>query len=175
MAERQSGRKMKILGTDNRKEYVNAGFKNYLKQHGIIHQTTNAYTPEQNGMAERANRSIVERAKVHVAHGKEHEEAISLSPQECIQNEAVLSDDEDDKFFTDVYDENSDDTFDEDSADIANDTVIDMTPVLLPRQFSYPPRSQVSRRSGREHKLPGKYNDFIVPPKGLPSCIPSQN
>ena len=62
MVERQSGRKLKVLRTDNGKEYVNTGFTNYLKKHGIVHQTSNAYIPEQNGMAERANRSIVESA-----------------------------------------------------------------------------------------------------------------
>lgn len=54
---------MKILRTDNGREYINASLKNYLKKHEIVHQTTNAYTPEQNEMAERADRSIVEHAR----------------------------------------------------------------------------------------------------------------
>ena len=63
MAERQSGRKLKVIRTDNGKEYVNATVKKHLNKHGIVHQKSNAYTPEQNGMAKRANRSIVERAR----------------------------------------------------------------------------------------------------------------
>lgn len=47
-------------------------------------------------------------------------------------------------------------------------TLINMTPVLPPRQNSYLAGSEVSRRSGREHKLPGKYLDFVVPTRGLP-------
>lgn len=36
---------------------------NYLKKFGIQHQLTVAYTPEQNGVAERANRTICEKAR----------------------------------------------------------------------------------------------------------------
>lgn len=35
----------------------------YLKSFGIVHQKTNPYTPEQNGMSERNNRTIVEKAR----------------------------------------------------------------------------------------------------------------
>lgn len=49
------GHKVKLLPTDNG-EY-NA-FQNYLKAHGIIHQT---YSPQQNGREDRLNRSLVER------------------------------------------------------------------------------------------------------------------
>lgn len=103
----------------------------------------------------------------------EHEEVVSLSPNEV--QEEVPSEDEDEEFFTDVNDETSDDndaTLSE--VEDADNTVINLTPVLPPRQNSYPPRSEVSRRSGREHILPGKYKDFVVPTKGLPSSLPSQ-
>ncbi|GBP25141.1 Retrovirus-related Pol polyprotein from transposon TNT 1-94 [Eumeta japonica] len=36
---------------------------NYLKQCGIVHQKTNSYTPEQNGLCEGYNRSLVEKAR----------------------------------------------------------------------------------------------------------------
>ena len=35
-------------------------FETYLKQEGIRHQTTVRKTPEQNGVAERGNRTLVE-------------------------------------------------------------------------------------------------------------------
>lgn len=35
----------------------------YLTQNGIVHQKTNPYTPEQNGVAERNNRSISDKAR----------------------------------------------------------------------------------------------------------------
>lgn len=61
--ENQLDAHIKILRTDNGLEYVNKGFSDFLKGAGIIHQTTTPYTPEQNGTAERMNRTLVERAK----------------------------------------------------------------------------------------------------------------
>lgn len=51
------------LRTDNGTEYCNTNFEKYLSNHGIIHQTSTPYTPQQNGMAERMNRTLVERAR----------------------------------------------------------------------------------------------------------------
>lgn len=61
--ENELNRKIKILRSDNGKEYVNHSFHNFLRSAGIIHQTSNPYTPEQNGLAERMNRTLVEKAK----------------------------------------------------------------------------------------------------------------
>lgn len=61
--ENQMNCKIKILRTDNGLEYLNNQFMKYLTDSGIIHQTTVPYTPEQNGLAERKNRSLVERAR----------------------------------------------------------------------------------------------------------------
>ncbi|KMQ87656.1 gag-pol polyprotein [Lasius niger] len=61
--EKQSGRKIKAIRTDNGREYVNCEFKEFLRSEGIRHQTTVPYNPQQNGLAERANRTIVERAR----------------------------------------------------------------------------------------------------------------
>lgn len=55
--------KIKTLRSDNGKEYINQHFSNYLKNCGILHQTSNPYTPEQNGLSERMNRTLIERAK----------------------------------------------------------------------------------------------------------------
>lgn len=61
--ETQTGKKIQILRTDNGLEYCNDAMKTFLKQSGIIHQTTAPYTPEQNGVAERSNRTLVEKAR----------------------------------------------------------------------------------------------------------------
>ncbi|KAI8436415.1 hypothetical protein MSG28_010011 [Choristoneura fumiferana] len=61
--ENQLDARIKILRTDNGLEYDNKNFSDFLKSAGIIHQTTTPYTAEQNGSAERMNRSLVERAK----------------------------------------------------------------------------------------------------------------
>ncbi|CAG4970927.1 unnamed protein product [Colias eurytheme] len=63
MVEKQKDRKIKILRTDNGGEFCGQEFEKYLKKQGIVHQRTNAYTPEQNGLCERMNRSIVEKAR----------------------------------------------------------------------------------------------------------------
>lgn len=63
LVENQTSTKIKILRTDNGGEFCSAQMENYLKQTGIIHQKTNPYTPQQNGLCERYNRSVVEKAK----------------------------------------------------------------------------------------------------------------
>lgn len=35
----------------------------FLKKSGIVHQTSNPYTPEQNGLSERMNRTLIERSR----------------------------------------------------------------------------------------------------------------
>jgi hypothetical protein len=52
--------KIKILRTDNGKEYTSRDFSIILKTCGIIHQTTCIGTPQQNGVAERKNRHLLE-------------------------------------------------------------------------------------------------------------------
>ena len=63
VAENESGSPIKALRTDNGGEYMGRMFQEYLMQHGIKHQTTAPYTPEQNGVAERMNRTIMEMAR----------------------------------------------------------------------------------------------------------------
>jgi hypothetical protein len=53
----------KILRSDNGGEYVSKDFKKVLSAYGILHQTTVPYTPQQNGVAERMNRTITETVK----------------------------------------------------------------------------------------------------------------
>ena len=61
--ERQTGQKISTLRSDNGTEYVNNDFDAYLKQHGIQRQLATVYTPEQNGVSERFNRTVVESAR----------------------------------------------------------------------------------------------------------------
>lgn len=56
-------RDIKILRADNGREYVNKELQGFLKERGIKHQFTVAYTPQQNGVAERKNRSLVKMAR----------------------------------------------------------------------------------------------------------------
>lgn len=58
--ELASKKPIKKILTDNRSEYVNRELDSWLSERGIVHETSATYTPEQNGRAERANRTVVE-------------------------------------------------------------------------------------------------------------------
>ena len=55
--------KIKVFRSDNGGEYTSTAFKNHLAKHGILHQTSCPYTPQQNGVAERKNRHLMEVAR----------------------------------------------------------------------------------------------------------------
>lgn len=61
-AEKQTGRAIKVIQSDNDKEYYNTTMDSILKESGIRHRLTTPHTPEQNGVAERKNRTLVESA-----------------------------------------------------------------------------------------------------------------
>ena len=63
LVEKQSGHYIKALRTDRGGEYVSNKFLNFCKEHGIHKQFTTRYTPQQNGIAERKNRTIMEMAR----------------------------------------------------------------------------------------------------------------
>ncbi|CAI7796062.1 unnamed protein product [Closterium sp. NIES-53] len=60
MVERESGKRVKAIRSDRGGEFLGAEFWSWLKRHGIKKQLTTAYTPQSNGVAERANRTIIE-------------------------------------------------------------------------------------------------------------------
>ena len=60
LVEKSSGRKLKTIRTDNGGEYTSTAFEEYLTSEGIRHERTIPRTPEQNGIAERMNRTLVE-------------------------------------------------------------------------------------------------------------------
>ena len=54
---------IQILRSDNGGEYVNQRLHDYFQHHGLIHETSCTQTPQQNGVAERKNRHILETAR----------------------------------------------------------------------------------------------------------------
>ena len=60
MVERSTGHKLIALRTDNGGEYTSTEFQSYLKKEGIKHELTVPRSPEQNGIAECLNRTLVE-------------------------------------------------------------------------------------------------------------------
>lgn len=62
-AENQFGHKIKVFRTDNGTEFCQSKIEKFCLANGIHHQRTVVYTPQQNGLAERMNRTIEERAR----------------------------------------------------------------------------------------------------------------
>ena len=60
MVEKQIELPINTLRLDGGGEYFSNEFSNFLQKHGIRRQFTCRYTPQQNGVAERKNRYIVE-------------------------------------------------------------------------------------------------------------------
>lgn len=68
MMENQLNTKIKCIRTDNGGEYMNKRFAEVCRKAGIVHQATVPYSPQQNGMAERMNRTLTERARSMLNH-----------------------------------------------------------------------------------------------------------
>lgn len=51
------------MRTDNGLEFCNTKFDAYCKKHGIERNRTCVYTPQQNGVAERMNRTVMEKVR----------------------------------------------------------------------------------------------------------------
>ncbi|KAK8913906.1 hypothetical protein KSP39_PZI024435 [Platanthera zijinensis] len=54
---------IKFLRSDNAKEYLSHEFSSFCMQHGLLHQTSCVYTSQQNGVAERKNRHLLDVAR----------------------------------------------------------------------------------------------------------------
>jgi len=63
MVQTQFSAKIQTLRSDNGGEFKNHQFQAYTQSHGLIHETSCPHTPQQNGVAERKNRHILETAR----------------------------------------------------------------------------------------------------------------
>jgi len=63
LVENEIGHKIKVLQSENRGEFVSKKFDAFLAECGIQRQTSAPYSPQQNGVAEHANRTIMECAR----------------------------------------------------------------------------------------------------------------
>ncbi|GKE13525.1 retrovirus-related pol polyprotein from transposon TNT 1-94 [Tanacetum coccineum] len=59
MVEKRTGKQVKTLRTDNGLEFWNAPFDNFCKKEGIVRHNTLRHTPQQNGVAERMNQTLM--------------------------------------------------------------------------------------------------------------------
>ena len=83
------GKRVKILRTDNGGEFTSKAFEAHLKACGIRHELTIPKTPEQNGVAERLNRTLVEttRAMLSDANLPQKFWAEAVSTAACLLEE----------------------------------------------------------------------------------------
>ncbi|OJT09466.1 Retrovirus-related Pol polyprotein from transposon TNT 1-94, partial [Trametes pubescens] len=68
--ERQTGKELKILRTDNGGEFINKTWEAYTRKTGLHHEPTTPKNPEQNGLSERGHRTIGERTRTMLADSR---------------------------------------------------------------------------------------------------------
>ena len=68
MVTKECGEPIMKLRTDNGGEYMSKDFQAYLTSKGIEHQLTIPHSPQQNGVAERLNRTLMQSAKAMLSH-----------------------------------------------------------------------------------------------------------
>ena len=59
-----------ILQSDKAKEYLSASVSSFMSSLGVLHQSSCAYTPQQNGVVERKNCHLVEIARTLLLYHK---------------------------------------------------------------------------------------------------------
>ena len=64
MVEKQTSKQVKCLRKNNDLE-----FNNFCKEYEIVRHRTIRYTPQQNGVAERLNRTIMDRVRCQMTNG----------------------------------------------------------------------------------------------------------
>ncbi len=67
LAENQTGLAVQKFRCDNGMEFTGAKVKRFLQQKGVVLQTSTPYTPAQNGVAERLNRTLMEKVRCMLA------------------------------------------------------------------------------------------------------------
>ena len=70
MIEKKTGKSIKTLRTDNGLEFVDKKFLQYCTKEGIVRHRTCVGRPQQNGVAERMNKTLLERARSMIAQAK---------------------------------------------------------------------------------------------------------
>ena len=68
--ENEAGKNIKTLPTDRGGEYCSKVFENFCAEHGIRRELTTAYTPQQNGLSERKNRTILNMVRSLMTRGR---------------------------------------------------------------------------------------------------------
>ena len=83
-AERQLGKSLLCLRSDRGGEYLDTEFNDHLIEHGIVSQLTAPGTPQQNGVAERRNRTMLDMVRSMMSYS-----SLALSFWGCALQTAV--------------------------------------------------------------------------------------
>ena len=70
LIENQRNLKVKVIRTDNGTEFRNQTLIDFCDEKGISRQYSAARTPQQNGVAERRNRTLIEAARTMLSESK---------------------------------------------------------------------------------------------------------
>ena len=82
------GAKIKHIRSDNGTEFKNTGLDTYLDTLGITHEFSAPYTPQQNGIVERKNRTLIEMARTMLDEVPSSESIKLMGTGEIIPSEA---------------------------------------------------------------------------------------
>jgi IS30 family transposase len=63
-AKNEFDAKVKKIRCDNGTEFKNTQVEDYIDEEGIKHEFSASYTPQQSGVAERKNRTLIEVARI---------------------------------------------------------------------------------------------------------------
>ncbi|CAI5534960.1 unnamed protein product, partial [Closterium sp. Naga37s-1] len=97
VAERQTKKSVLMLRSDRGGEFLGKEFTAFVDGKGIVHDLTCPYTPQQNGMAEREMRTLVESVRTMLLHmGVQHRwwhlalrQAVRV--RNCLERSTLLS------------------------------------------------------------------------------------
>ena len=62
-AQNEFGLRIKKIRSDNGTEFKNSQIEGFLEEEGIKHEFSSPYTPQQNGVVERKNRTLMDMAR----------------------------------------------------------------------------------------------------------------
>ena len=84
MVEKRTSRTIMCLRTDNGGEFTSLEFEKYCKDEGIVRHKTNVYTPHKNGVAERMNMTLLERARSMLSNANFGARVVGRSSFYCL-------------------------------------------------------------------------------------------
>ncbi|OUC47837.1 integrase core domain protein, partial [Trichinella nativa] len=115
--KQETGRDVQRIRTDRGTEFANRELDNFLTEKKIVHEKTPPYTPQCNGMAERENRTLAEKARVFGDTNKHRvDEVTDVKFNESLQKRLVLIDGEEDSWMQ-TADKDEDDFLEYDITD----------------------------------------------------------